>query len=262
MPFADVDGLRIHHELDGPAAGPVLVLSSSLGTDHRLWTPQLPALAERFRVLRYDMRGHGTSSVPPGPWDVAALGRDVLGLLDRLAIREVSFCGLSLGGMIGMWLGVNAPERIHRLVLANTAARIGPPATWDARIAAVEQGGLVAVADGVLGRWFTPGFRAAQPGEVERARGMLLATPPAGYAAACGAIRDMDQRSAVAGIRAPTLVIAGASDEATPPADGRFLAERIPGARYVELAAAHLSNVEAAEPFTRAVVRFLSGEEA
>lgn len=261
MPLSDVGGVAIHHELEGPSGAPVLVLSSSLGTDHQLWDPQLPALAERFRVLRYDMRGHGRSAVPPPPWDVATLGRDVLGLLDRLGVREVSFCGLSLGGMIGMWLGVNAPGRVRRLVLANTAAWLGPREAWDTRIAAVEQGGTAAIAEGVLGRWFTPAFRAARPEAVERVRAMLLVTPAAGYAAACGAIRDMDQRADVAGIRAPALVVAGASDVATPPAAGRFLAEHIPGARYVELAAAHLSNVEAAEPFTRAVLGFL-GEEA
>ncbi|HEY6098624.1 MAG TPA: 3-oxoadipate enol-lactonase, partial [Anaeromyxobacter sp.] len=215
----------------------------------------------RFRVLRYDPRGHGASSVPARPWDVGALGRDVLGLLDALGIGEASFCGLSLGGMVGMWLGVNAPRRLRRLVLANTAAWLGPPERWDARIATVEAGGMAAVAEGVLSRWFTPAFRAARPDEVERLRGILVATPPRGYAAASAAIRDMDQRSAVAGIRAPTLVVAGASDEATPPADARFLAERIAGARLVELEAAHLSNVEAAAPFTRAVAGFLSGEE-
>lgn len=261
MPFTDLDGIRIHHRLDGPDAAPILVLASSLGTDHRLWEPQLFALAARFRVLRYDARGHGASSVPPGPWDVARLGRDVLGLLDRLGIPEVLFCGLSLGGMVGMWLGVNAPGRIRRLVLANTAARLGPPSAWDARIASVRESGMAAVAEGVLGRWFTPAFRRARPAEVERCREMLVATPPEGYAAACAVVRDMDQRSAIAAIRAPTLVVAGASDQATPPADGRFLAENIPGARYVELDAAHLSNVEAAGPFTDAVVRFLSGEE-
>lgn len=257
MPFIDVGGVRLHHVLEGPPGGPLLVLSHSLGTDHRLWDPQLPALAERFRVLRYDLRGHGASSVAPAPFDVAALGRDVLALLDRLGAREASFCGLSLGGMIGMWLGVNAPGRIRRLVLANTAARLAPPGGWNTRIAAVERGGMAAIADGVLERWLTPAFRAERAAEVERVRAMLLATPPAGYAAACAAIRDMDQRSAIAGIRVPVLVVAGAADAATPPADGRFLAEAIPGARYVELEAAHLSNVEAAEPFTRAATRFL-----
>jgi 3-oxoadipate enol-lactonase len=260
MPLSDVGGVGLYHELEGPGGAPVLVLSSSLGTDHRLWDPQLPALAERFRVLRYDMRGHGRSAVPPGPWDVATLGRDVLGLLDHLGVGEVSFCGLSLGGMIGMWLAVNAPERIRRLVLANTAAWLGPPEAWGARVAAVEKGGTAAIAEDVLGRWFTAAFRTARPEAVEHTRAMLLATPAAGYAAACAAIRDMDQRADVARIRAPALVVAGASDVATPPAAGRFLAGRIPGTRYVELAAAHLSNVEAAEPFTRAVLGFLAEE--
>lgn len=261
MPFADLDGIRLQYRLDGPAGAPVVVLSSSLGTDHRLWEAQVPALAERFRVLRYDPRGHGGSSVPPGPWDIAALGRDVLGLLDALRLGDVSFCGLSMGGMVGMWLGVNAPRRIRRLVLANTAAWIGPPARWDDRIAAVRSGGLVALADGVLGLWLTPAFRAANPDEVSRLRALLVSTPPEGYTAACGALRDMDQRASVRAVRAPTLVVAGASDRATPPQDARFLADAIPGARLVELAAAHLSNVEAAADFTRELLAFLSSEE-
>jgi 3-oxoadipate enol-lactonase len=262
MPFADLHGIRLQYRLEGPPAAPVVVLSSSLGTDHRLWDAQAAGLSGRFRVLRYDPRGHGASSVPPGPWDIAALGRDVLGLLDAVGIAEASFCGLSLGGMVGMWLGVNAPRRIRRLVLANTAAWLGPPERWEGRIGAVRAGGMAAVVDGVLARWLTPAFRAANPAEEARLRGILLATPPEGYAAACGAIRDMDQRAAVGAVRAPTLVVAGASDEATPLPDARFLVEAIPGAHLVELPAAHLSNVEAAGPFTRAVAAFLSGEEA
>jgi 3-oxoadipate enol-lactonase len=259
MAFAELSGVRIHHRLDGPEAAPVLVLSNSLGTDLGLWEPQLGALARRFRVLRYDARGHGASSVPPGPWTVPDLGRDVLGLLDALGIAAVAVCGLSLGGMTGMWLAANAPARVRALVLASTAARLGPPEVWDARIAAARERGMAALTETVLARWFTPAFRAARADEVDRVRRMLLATPAEGYAAACAAIRDMDQREAVAGIGAPTLVISGTHDVATPPADGRFLAERIRGARLVELDAAHLSNVEAAEPFTAAVLAFLAG---
>jgi 3-oxoadipate enol-lactonase len=257
MPLIDIGGVQIPHVIDGPDDGPVLVLAHSLGTDHRLWDPQLEALSERFKVVRYDLRGHGASRVAPAAYDMAALGGDVLALLDRLGVGTCSFMGLSLGGMIGQWLGVNAAGRVRALVLANTAAHLAPPAGWDARIAAVEKGGMAAVADGVLERWFTPRFREERPGEVARIRAMLLATPPVGYAAACGAIRDMDQRAAIRAIRAPVLVVAGTHDAATPPADGRFLANAIPAARYVELGAAHLSNIEAAEPFTRTVTQFL-----
>jgi 3-oxoadipate enol-lactonase len=257
MPLIDIDGVQIPHVIDGADGSPVLVLAHSLGTDHHLWDPQLEALSERFRVVRYDLRGHGASRVAPRPYAVADLGRDVLALVDSLGVKTFSFMGLSLGGMIGQWLGANAQGRIGALVLANTAAHLAPPGGWDTRIAAVEKGGMAAVADGVLERWFTPRFREERPGEVARIRAMLLATPPAGYAAACVAIRDMDQRGSIAGIRAPVLVVAGTHDVATPPAEGRFLASAIPGARYVELAAAHLSNVEAADPFTRTVAQFL-----
>lgn len=257
MPIADVNGLRIHHRLEGAPGAPVLVLSSSLGTDLGLWDGQVPALASRYRVLRYDMRGHGASQAPPGPYSVAALARDVLGLLDALGVVRALFCGISLGGMVGQWLGMNAPERVAALVLANTSARLGPPEAWDARIAAVRAGGMESVAGAVLARWFTPGFRDRRPDEVDRVRRMLLATPPEGYAAACAAVRDMDHRASVGRIGAPTLVVSGAADPSTPPAEGRFLAERIPGARHVELDAAHLSNVEAPQAFLDAVLPFL-----
>jgi 3-oxoadipate enol-lactonase len=257
MPLIEIGGVQIPHVIDGPDDGPVLVLAHSLGTDHRLWDPQLEALSERFKVVRYDLRGHGASRVAPAAYGIADLGRDVLALVDSLRVNTFSFMGLSLGGMIGQWLGVNAAGRVRALVLASTAAHLAPPGGWAARIAAVEQGGMPAVAEGVLDRWFTARFRAERPGEVARIRAMLLATPAAGYAAACAAIRDMDQRAAVRAIRAPTLVVAGTQDPATPPADGRFLADAIPEARYVELPAAHLSNIEAAEPFTRTVAQFL-----
>jgi 3-oxoadipate enol-lactonase len=263
MPSVEIDGISIHYRLDGPERAPTLVLSSSLGTSHQLWEPQLPALASRLRVLRYDHRGHGASSVPPGPYRLEALARDVLGLVDGLGIAQFLFCGISMGGMVGMWLGVNAPARVQKLVLCNTGARIGTRESWEARIGPVQAGGMAAIADAVLARWFTPAFQAAHPEGVARARRMLLETPPEGYVAACAAIRDADLREEVARIGAPTLVIAGSADAATPPADGRFLAERIGSARYLELNAAHLSNIEADEPFTNAVLAFLEdGDDA
>lgn len=261
MAFVEVDGARIHYRFDGPAQAPVLVLSNSLGADLSMWEAQLPSFAEHFRVLRYDSRGHGQSAVAPGPYTIERLAGDVIGLLDGLGIARAHFCGLSLGGMVGMWLGVHAPERLKRLVLCNTAAYIGPPDLWNARIDAVRKGGMQAIAEAVIERWFTPAFRERSPEAVEQVRQTLLATPPDGYIACSEAVRDMDQRQAISRIRVPTLVIGGLQDMATPPADRRFLAERIPGARYVELEAAHLSNIEAADRFTQTVLSFLTTEE-
>lgn len=245
--------------LSGPAGAPLLVLSNSLGTNVSMWEEQLPALTQRFRVLRYDTRGHGESSVTPGPYSVPQFGRDVLGLLDALKIDRVHFCGLSLGGMIAMWLAVNAADRVDRLVLANTAPQIGPPEVWNTRIENVRKGGLEAIADTVIERWFTRGFREREPEKVARTRAMLVATSPEGYIASCAAVRDMNQREAIRAIRHPTLVIAGTHDVVSPPAEGRKMAEAIAGARYVELDAAHISNIEAPERFTAELMGFLAG---
>ncbi len=257
MPFVDVGELKTHYALTGDKE-PVLVFSNSLGTDFYMWDPQVAELQRCFRILRYDTRGHGQSSVTPGDYTIEQLGRDVLGLLDSLHLGCVHFCGLSMGGMIGMWLGVHAPNRLHRLVLSNTAARIGTKEMWNARIATARKDGMKPVAAAVIERWFTPGFRASFAERVARAQRMIENTPPEGYAACCAAIRDMDQREAVAQIKAPTLVIYGGSDPVTPASDAQFLTDRIRGAVKVELAAAHLSNVEQADAFTEAVSNFLA----
>ncbi len=258
MPFIEIGDFRAHYALSGPAGAPVLVLSNSLGTNFSMWDPDLPAFEKHLRVLRYDTRGHGQSSVTPGPYRIEQLGRDVLHILDRLSLERVHFCGLSLGGMTGMWLGINAPERLQKLILCNTAARIGSAETWNARIEAIRKSGMKSVAPAVVERWFTPAFRAAAPETIAQTQRMMEASPPEGYVACCAAIRDMDQREAISSINAPTLVIAGAQDHATPPTDGQFLAGKIRGARYVELLAAHLSNVEAAAQFSSEVLRFLT----
>ncbi|HEV8257547.1 MAG TPA: 3-oxoadipate enol-lactonase [Casimicrobiaceae bacterium] len=264
MALATLDSERdkFNCRVEGPPDAPVLVLSNSLGTDLSMWDAQMPALTTRFRVLRYDTRGHGASAVTPGPYTIGELGRDVLRLLDALKIRRAHFCGLSMGGMIGMWLGVHAPDRIGRMVLANTAPKIGTPEMWNQRIDNVRKGGMAAIVDTLLERWFTAAFRARAPEAVARVSAMLTATPAEGYCACCVAVRDMDQRDAIAGIRHPTLVIAGTHDAVTPPAEGRATAERIRGARYVELDAAHLSNIEAADRFTTEAVAFIAGEGA
>ena len=254
----DVQGARFSCRVEGPLDAPWLVLSNSLGADLTMWDDQMPALAQRFRVLRYDTRGHGASSVTPGPYTIEQLGRDVLALLDALKVRKVHFCGVSMGGMTGMWLGVQAAERIDRLVLANTAPQIGTLEIWNTRIDNVRNGGLAAIADGLMERWFSKGFRERAPATVARIRATLVASPPEGYVAACAAVRDADLWGVVGRVGAPTLVISGTHDLSTPPAEGRKLAERIAGARYVELDAAHISNVEQAERFTAELTGFLA----
>jgi len=256
--FVTVDGANFHCRFDGPEDAPVVVLSNSLGTDFAMWDPQVASLAHSFRVVRYDQRGHGKSAVTPGPYSIARLGQDVVGLLDALAIERAHFCGLSLGGMTGMWLGIHAPSRLRRLVLANTAARIGNPDNYNTRIEKVRTGGIASVSQAVLERWFTPSFIAEHPDRIAAMRQMMERTPVDGYVGCCAAVRDMDQRDEVALIGAPTLVIAGMHDLATPAADGRVLADRIKGANYVELDGAHLSNIEAAPAFTAALMDFLN----
>jgi 3-oxoadipate enol-lactonase/4-carboxymuconolactone decarboxylase len=257
MPFAQLADVRLRYELDGDPKLPVLMLCNSLGTTVDMWAPQMPAFLAHFRVLRYDTRGHGQSEVTPGEYRIAQLGGDAVALLDHLGIERVSFCGLSMGGMTGMWLGVNHPRRIWRLVLANTGAKVGDPSVWEARFAAVRSGGMAAITPAVLDRWFTAGYQRLAPAAVDEVRAMLLATSPQGYIANGAAVRDMDQRADLAKIMLPTLVIAGAFDGSTPPELGRALAQEIDGARYVELDAAHLSNWEQSGAFAAAVLAFL-----
>lgn len=259
MSFLDTGTGKLCYEIEGPDNAPVLVLSNSLGTTMDMWLPQLPALTEHFRVMRYDTRGHGQSEVTTGPYSIAQLGRDVVALLDGLNIPSAHFCGLSMGGMTGIWLGVNAPDRIGRLVLCNTSAAIGVPEVWNARIAKVKQDGMESIIDGVLERWFTADFLVHATAQVERVRQMLRNTSAEGYVANCAAVRDMDQRSELSRITAPTLVIGGRHDKATPPEHGELIARAIPGAKYVELNAAHLSNWEVAQAFTQQLLSFLLG---
>ena len=259
MPHTAVADTELHYELQGPAGAPVLVLSHALGADLTMWDPQAAALSRTFRVLRYDARGHGGSAATAPPYTLDRLAADVLGLLDALELPRVHFCGLSMGGLVGMWLGRHAADRVLSLVLANTGARIGSEESWNARIAAVSGGGLESVSGGVMERWFTPAFRAAAPATVEKTRAAFERTPAAGYLGCCAAVRDADLRGELGSIRTPTLVIAGHADAATTPGDGRLVADGIPGARYLELPAAHISNLEAAEGFTAALAGFLGG---
>ncbi len=258
MPLLTTATGDFYYALDGPADAPVVVLSNSLGTDHTMWAAQVPALAAHFRVLRYDSRGHGQSVVSPGPYSIAQLGQDVLALLDALGIGQVHFCGLSLGGLVGQWLGIHAPQRLGKLVLCCTAVKIGDAAGWDARIAQVEAEGVVALAEGTAERWFTAPFRRTQPETVARILATFKATSPVGYVACCAAVRDADFWQAIRQIPVPTQVFSGDADPVTPEANGQFLEQYIPRAHLVVLRAAHLANVEAAAPFTAALLRFLT----
>jgi 3-oxoadipate enol-lactonase len=240
--------VALHHVADGPADAPPLVLSPSLGSTLAMWGPQVETLAATQRVIRHDHRGHGGSPVPPGPYALADLAGDVLALLDQLGLERVDWCGLSLGGMVGMWLAAHAPERIGRLALCCTSARLGPPSVWVERAAAVRAGGTEAIADAGIGRWLTPGFAEEHPDVAAWLRGMIVATDDEAYAACCGVIERMDLVPVLGRIRAPTLVIAAADDPSTPPEHGERIAAGIPGARLEILeGAAHLANVERPE---------------
>jgi 3-oxoadipate enol-lactonase len=249
---------RLHHQLDGPHEAPAVVLSGSLGTDVSMWAPQAAALSERFRVLRYDLRGHGQSPVPPGPYALSDLGEDLLALLDELGIARASLCGLSIGGMVSIWIAANAPERVRRLVLCCTSAYLGPESGYGERAALVRKSGIEPIADAVLARWFTPAFAPRNASTVQQLRKGLCATPPEGYAGCCEAIDGMDLRGALGQVRAPTLVIAGEADPATPPAHGQFIAETVDDAEFAVLPdAAHLAPVEQPEAATALILNFL-----
>jgi 3-oxoadipate enol-lactonase len=252
------DGCPLNVEVEGPAAAPVLMLCNSLGTDLHLWDEQVPAWSRHFRVVRYDRRGHGRSGVTPGPYRMEQFGRDALSIMDALGLTKIHWCGLSMGGMVGQWLGAHAPERIDRLILANTTSYYDNKKIWDDRIAAVRARGLAAVVEAVMKLWFTPDFRTHAPETIARMTNMLTATPLEGYLACCAAVRDMDHRDILADIRAPTLVIAGRYDISLPLPTAEFIRSRIPGAALTLLDAAHISNVEQPALFTTDVLGFLS----
>ncbi|WFE54693.1 3-oxoadipate enol-lactonase [Micromonospora sp. WMMD1155] len=253
--------VRLHLAVDGPQDAPTLLLGSSLGTAAAMWEPQIPALAERFRVVRYDHLGHGRSATPPGPYTMDLLGRELLRTLDDLDVPWVHYAGLSLGGMVGMWLAAHAPHRVRRMVLLCTSASLGPPEQWHERAATVRAAGLPTIADAVVARWFTPAFATTRPDVVAAHRAMLTAIPPDGYAACCEAIAAMDLRPALGRITAPTLVVAGADDRATPVDHAREIVGGIAGARLVVVGpAAHLANVEQPEQVGRLLLEHLHEE--
>ena len=250
MPFATIDKIRVYYRLEGNSGLPMLVLSSSIGSDHSLWAQQMPDLLEHFQVLRYDTRGHGATDAPKAEYSIELLARDLLELADALKISQFAFCGLSLGGMVGQWLGMNASNRLTKLVLANTSPRMAPKSNWDDRRRTVLAGGMASIVDTSMERFFLAETLAHADPYVSTARAIFLGTDPVGYAGCCSAIRDMDHTKALAKIKVPTLVIVGDRDVAAPwTGHGEILARSIPGAKAVLLPAAHLSNIEQPRTF-------------
>ena len=258
MAYAKLQDVTLYYEYEPLPAKPVLLLANSLGTNLSMWDRQCKALSRNFSLLRYDARGHGRSSIPAGPYTIAQMGNDALQLLDMLDVKRAYFCGLSMGGMVGLWLGVHAGARLDRLVVANTAARIGTPEGWNERIALVEREGMQTIVPAVLARWFTPRFQAADGAAVTATAAMLLQTPAAGYTASCAAIRDMDQSAELGTITTPTLVVYGTEDQVTTACDAEVLLAGIASAESLAIEAAHLSNIEAADAFTQGILDFLT----
>ena len=261
MPILSRGSVDLHFELSGDPSRTCLVLSSSFGSNLHMWDPQAQAFEQHFHLLRYDMRGHGRSSTAKAPYSIADLAGDVLAILDSLMISQAHFCGLSIGGAIGQWLGACAPDRLHKLVLCNTASKLGTPEMWNARIAKIEGEGMSSIAEATLARWFTSSFLASGNPVIASMRHMLEANNVAGYATTCAAIRDMDLRQVVKAIKAPTLILAGEFDPVTTVQDAVCLQTFISGAALVTIPAAHISNIEAPEIFTAEILRFLLTED-
>ena len=251
------DGCPLHVEVEGREGAPALMLSNSLGTNLHMWDDQAGEFAKHFRLIRYDRRGHGQSGASKGPYSFDRFGRDILSILDALGVKKTNWCGLSMGGMDGQWLGANASDRIEKLVLANTHYHYADKAPWADRLRFLEQHPLSDMVAANMERWFTAGFRGRAPQAIERMTKMFVATNHGGYAACVAAVRDIDFRASNPTITAPTLVIVGRQDPATPPAAGETIAKAIPGAKVVALDAAHISNVEQPQAFTKAVLDFL-----
>jgi 3-oxoadipate enol-lactonase len=258
MPFANLPNVAIHYALTGDPSHPPLILSNSLGADLSMWDAQAPVFEKQFRLLRYDMRGHGKSSSPAPPYSVAQLADDLLALADSVGFGRFHLCGLSVGGMIGMHLALHAPQRLRKLVLCNTAAKIGTDETWNARIDTVRSQGMAAVGKLTPARWFTSSFQSNHPERVAASLRVLEALSPEGYVGGCCAVRDFDMRTDVSRIKVPTLVVSGTHDPAATPSDGHYLAEQIPGARYVELKTSHISSIEDPTGLNAAVLSFLN----
>ncbi|MDF2818817.1 MAG: 3-oxoadipate enol-lactonase [Stenotrophomonas rhizophila] len=257
MAFLALDQHRLHYRVDGPGDAPWLTFCNSLGTDLSMWHPQVEALSAHFRILRYDRRGHGLSTAPPGPYDMTALGADVVSLWDHLGVQRSHFCGLSIGGLTGQWLGINAGDRLQTLTVAATAAKIGTPENWQARIAQVEQGGLAPLRSGTAERWFTPSFAATHGAFIDDILQRFESTSLAGYMGCCNAVGTADFRDQLDRITVPTLAVAGADDPVCPPADLQQIAVGVAQGSTVTVAGRHICNLESPAAFTAALVAHL-----
>jgi 3-oxoadipate enol-lactonase len=259
MPVINADdGCPIYVEVSGSDSAPALMLSNSLGTTLNMWDQQVDEWSKHFRVIRYDRRGHGRSGAPAGPYSMERFGRDVISVLDALDVRKTNWCGLSMGGMVGQWLGANAPGRIDKLILSNTNSYYADKGPWNDRIRFLQNNGLEKLVEPNMERWFTAGFRATAPDAIARMKMIFLSTSLVGYIACCEAIRDMDFRASNPTITAPTLVIVGAQDPATPPSAGQAIVAQIKGAKLASLDAAHIANMEQPKLYTETVLNFLS----
>ena len=259
MPTVQADGCPINYEVEGPQTAPVLFLSNSIATNLHMWDDQVPLLSKQLRLVRYDRRGHGKSGAPKGAYSMERFGRDVLAIADSMGVKKFNWCGLSLGGMVGQWLGANAPDRLDKLIVSNTHFYYADKAPWNDRIKLVGEKGMAPLADPMMERWFTPEFRARTPEKVARVRAMLLATPADGFIGSCHAARDMDFRESNKRIGAPTLVMVGAKDGATIPAWGEAIVAQIKGAKLAIIPdAAHISNVEQPKIYADNVLKFLT----
>lgn len=261
MPTVDLEETRIHYRFDGDESSPTLVLANALGTVLSMWDKTTPAIARRYRVLRYDMRGHGLSGVTPGSYTIAKLAGDLIGLLDHLKIARPHLCGLSLGGMVGIWIAIHRPESVSRLILANTDARIGVREMWNERIAGIRRAGMAPLADATMARWFTPEYRAENPAEIDALRAVIGNCPAEGYIGCCAALRDADLRAGLSSISTRCLILAGEFDPATPAAGGHALHSAIRNSSFAELPCSHLSAWERPQEFQQAVLNFLQEEE-
>ncbi|MCD7098895.1 3-oxoadipate enol-lactonase [Stenotrophomonas sp. MMGLT7] len=259
MPFLQLPSHRLHYRIDGSEGAPWLTFSNSLGTDLNMWGLQVQALSSRFRILRYDVRGHGRSGAPAGPYRIEQLGGDVLALWDALGVQRSHVCGLSIGGLTGQWLALEASARVERLALCATAAKIGTAESWEARIAQVRETGLAALTDGTRLRWFTPAFQQAHAATVEAVLAVFLATDPQGYASCCHAVGAADFRDRLGAIANPVLALAGDDDPVCPPADLQALADGVGGGRYAQVGGRHICNIESPGEFNRILLDFLAG---
>ncbi len=253
----ELNGVTLNYQAFGDAAKPALVLSNSLGTNLNMWQSQVEFFKENFYVICYDTRGHGASSTPAGPYTIAQLGQDVINLLDHLKIEKASFCGISMGGLVGQWLAINKAERFNKVIICNTAAKIGQEQAWLERAALVRENGLEQIAATAASRWFTDGFIQANPDLVAALSQDLAAGCNLGYANCCEALATEDLREKITTIAIPLLVVAGQQDPVTTLADAKFIVNKVAHSQLFEINASHISNIEQPDAFNQAVFDFI-----